>query len=76
MNLFGHLVEFLGRGIGRMQGLYLHRRTQHTKTRTDIHASSGIRTHDSSLRAVEDRTCLRPRGHWDRLSNRLKSITM
>jgi hypothetical protein len=34
---------------------------------THIHASSGIRTHDPSVRAVEDSTCLRPRGHWDRL---------
>jgi hypothetical protein len=32
---------------------------------THIHALSGIRTHDSTVRAVEDSTCLRPRGHWD-----------
>jgi len=31
-----------------------------------IHASSGIRIHDPSVRAAEDSTCLRPRGHWDR----------
>jgi hypothetical protein len=37
------------------------------KTRTHIHASNGIRTHGPSVRAVKDRTCLRPRGHWDRL---------
>jgi hypothetical protein len=31
-----------------------------------IQASSGIRTHAPSVRAAEDNTCLRPRGHWDR----------
>jgi hypothetical protein len=35
-------------------------------TDTDIHASSGIRTHDPSVRAGEDSSCLRPRGHCDR----------
>jgi hypothetical protein len=30
------------------QGLYLHRTTQHRKTRTNIHALSWIRTHDFS----------------------------
>jgi hypothetical protein len=29
----------------------------------DIHALSGIRTHDSSARASEDSSCLRERGH-------------
>jgi hypothetical protein len=33
---------------------------------TDIHASSGIRTHDPSVRAGEDGLCLRSRGHCDR----------
>jgi len=28
MNLFGHLVGLLGRGISPTQGLYLHRTTQ------------------------------------------------
>jgi hypothetical protein len=40
-------------------GRYLH---------TDIHALSGNRTHDPSVRADEDGSCLRPRGHVDRLS--------
>jgi hypothetical protein len=30
---------------------------------TDIHALSGIRTHDPSVRAGEDGACLRPSGH-------------
>jgi hypothetical protein len=38
------------------------RTTQHRKTRTHIHASSGIRTHDPSVRAVENCTCLRSLG--------------
>jgi hypothetical protein len=33
--------------------------------RTHIHASSGFRNHDPSVRAGEDDSCLRPRGHWD-----------
>jgi hypothetical protein len=48
LELFRHLVGFLGRVISPSQGLYLHRTTQHRKTRTDIHALSGIRTHDPS----------------------------
>jgi hypothetical protein len=50
-------VRHLGRGIGPLQGRYLH---------TDIHASSGIQTHDPSVREGEDGSCLRPRGHCDR----------
>ncbi|PNF41455.1 hypothetical protein B7P43_G13389 [Cryptotermes secundus] len=34
---------------------------------TDIHAISGIRTHDLSVQASEDSPFLRPRGHCDRL---------
>jgi hypothetical protein len=34
-----------------------HRTAQ---THTDMHASSGIRTHDPSVRAGEDSSCLRP----------------
>ena len=38
--------------------------TQHSQ-QTDIHAPSGIRTHNLTRRAAEDLR-LRPRGHWDR----------
>jgi hypothetical protein len=48
-------------------------RTLHTQdntnteyTQTNIHASSGIRTHDPSVQASEDISCLRPRAHCDR----------
>jgi hypothetical protein len=37
-----------------------HRTIEHRKTRTHIHASSGIRIHDPSVRAVEGSACLRP----------------
>jgi hypothetical protein len=44
------------------------------KTRTHIHAPSRIRTCDPSVRAAEDSTCLRMRGHWDRLSMVVKGL--
>jgi hypothetical protein len=47
--------------------LHTHRTTQRRKMRTYIHASSGVRTHDPSVRAAEDSTYLRPLGHWDHL---------
>jgi hypothetical protein len=58
-------VGLLGRGIRPSQGRYLHR----TQTQTDIQALSGIWTHDPSVRVSEDCSCLRPRGHCDRLWN-------
>jgi hypothetical protein len=48
LKLFRHIVGLLGRVISPSQGLYLHRTTQHRKTLTNIHALSGIRTHDPS----------------------------
>jgi hypothetical protein len=33
------------------------------QTQTNIYALSGIRTQDPSIRAGEDSSCLRPRGH-------------
>jgi hypothetical protein len=50
-------VGLLGRGISPSQGRYLH---------IDIYASSGTPTHDPNVRADEDSSCLRPRGHCDR----------
>jgi hypothetical protein len=47
-------VELLGRGISPSQGRYLQTKNTNTeKTGTDIHALSGIRTHDPSVRASE-----------------------
>jgi hypothetical protein len=62
---FGQSVGLLGLGISPSQGRYLHRTTQTEQTQTNIHASSGIRSHDPSVRASEDIS--RPRGLSDRL---------
>jgi hypothetical protein len=32
-----------------------------------MHALSGIRTHDSSIKVSEDSSCLRPRDHCNQL---------
>jgi hypothetical protein len=48
LELFRHMAGLLGRVISPSQGLYLHRTTQHRNTRTNIHALSGIRTHELS----------------------------
>jgi hypothetical protein len=45
------------------QGRYLHTNTK--LTQISIHALSGIRTHDPSVRAGEDISCLRAYGHCD-----------
>jgi hypothetical protein len=52
-----HSVGLLGRVISPSQGLYL--------TQTDIHASSGIGTHDPSVRSSDDSSWPRPRGNCD-----------
>jgi hypothetical protein len=55
-------------GISQSQGRCL--RTEHHEHRinahTDIQAFSGIRTQDPSVRAGEDGSCIRRRGHRDR----------
>jgi hypothetical protein len=43
-----------------------HRTTQTQNKRTDIHVSSGIRTHDPSVRPSEDSSRFRLRSHCDR----------
>jgi hypothetical protein len=43
-----------------------NKRTHSINAHTDIHASSGIRTHDPSVRPSEDSSCLRPRGYCGR----------
>jgi len=60
------LVGLLGRGIRASQDLYLPRKRQGRKTWPHIHVSSRIRTHNPRVRAIEDHTRLRMRGHWDR----------
>jgi hypothetical protein len=68
---FGRTPWTVDRPVARS---LLHKTAQHRKTRTDIHASSGIRTHDPSDRADKDGKCLRLRSHWDRPSYLLTSI--
>jgi hypothetical protein len=57
-----------------------HRTTQTEKMYTYIHTSSGLRTHDPSVRAREDTSCLRPRGFCARprfnLCNEIVGITV
>jgi hypothetical protein len=52
-------IGLLGRGISRSQGLYLHaeQHKHRINTHTNIHAWSGIRNHDPSVRAGEDCLC-------------------
>jgi hypothetical protein len=48
-------VGHFGRGISPSQGHYLHtEQHKHRINHTDIHASSGIRTHNISFRSGED----------------------
>jgi hypothetical protein len=58
----------LDRGSSRRKtATFPQNKTNTEQTQTDIHALSGLRTHDSSIRASEDISCLRPRGHCGRL---------
>jgi hypothetical protein len=54
------------------------RRTTQTRNKhihiPNIHALSGIRTHDPGFRASEDSTCLRPLGYCDRRRTLYKVI--
>jgi hypothetical protein len=55
---FRNLIKTRGRTTldewsARRKGLYLHRTTQHRNTKTNIHASSGIRTHDPINQAAK-----------------------
>jgi hypothetical protein len=63
---FGQLVGLHERGIRPAESHYLHRTTQTELTQINIHAMSGIWTHDPSVRAGEDISCVRLRGNCDR----------
>jgi hypothetical protein len=64
-NFFTQAVGLFARGISPSQGRYLHvgQHRHRINAYTDIHASSGIRTHDPNFRASEDSSRLRPFGH-------------
>jgi hypothetical protein len=61
-------ADLLWRGISPSQARYLHRttQTQNKRRQADRHASIEIRTHDSSVQASENISCLRLRGQYDR----------
>jgi hypothetical protein len=69
---FSHLIFYiqsvglLGRVISPSQGRYLHTDSANTdQTHADNHASSGILTHDPSVRVGEDSSCLRAGTHYN-----------
>jgi hypothetical protein len=65
--IYGQWVALLGRGISPVaRPLPTQDNTNRDTTRTDIHASSGIRTHCPSVRVGEDISCLILRGPCDR----------
>jgi hypothetical protein len=72
VNVFTQTVGLLWQVISPSQGRYLHK-GQHKhriNAHTNIHALSGIRTHDPSV----DSSCLRPRGHCERWSLSIMTI--
>jgi hypothetical protein len=66
-------VGLLGRGISTSQSRYLHAGQHKHRMYTDIHALSGIRTHDPSVMASEytNSLCLRPRDQCNRQKYRI-----
>jgi hypothetical protein len=65
LELFRHMVGLLGRVISPSQGLYLHRTTQHRKTR-DKHPCLGRDSNPRSQQPTGQDPRLRPHGHCDR----------
>jgi hypothetical protein len=63
LELFRHMVGLLGRVINPSQGLYLHRTTQHRKTRTNILERD---SNPRSQQPTGQDPRLRPHGHCDR----------
>jgi hypothetical protein len=65
---FSQTVGLLGRVISPSEGryIYIHDKTNRINAYTDIHALSGIWTHDLSVLASEDSSCLRPSSYCDR----------
>jgi uncharacterized protein YccT (UPF0319 family) len=70
----GHLHETFrftsvtrARTVGRKASTYTQtQKNAHTTQTLNIHAQSEIRTHDHSVRAREDGSCLRPLGNRNR----------
>jgi hypothetical protein len=68
LELFRHTVGLLGRVISPSQGLYLHRTTQHRKTR-DKHPCLERDSSPRSQQPTGQDPRLRPHGHCDRHVN-------
>jgi hypothetical protein len=51
--------------VARLIPTHKTTQTENKRTQTDIHALSRIRTHDPSVQASQDISCLRPCGHCD-----------
>jgi hypothetical protein len=66
LNHIRHMVGFLGRVMTPSQGLYLHRTTQHRKTR-DKHSCLDRDSNPQSQQPTGQDPRLRPHGHCDRL---------
>jgi hypothetical protein len=64
------MVGLVGRVISpsHVRCLHTEQHKHRINAHTDMHALSGISTHDPSVRASEDSSCLRSRGHRDRQS--------
>jgi hypothetical protein len=64
---YSQSIGFLARRTSPTKGLYLHiaQQIHRINVHTDIHASSGIRTHDLSVWAGENSSYLRRLGHYD-----------
>jgi hypothetical protein len=63
-------VGLFGWGISRRKAAAYTGQHKHRINANYIPTLSGIRTHDPSVRASEDSSCLRPRDHVDRLYER------
>jgi hypothetical protein len=69
------LFQFLTVGRGPWRGdqpfanLCLCTEQHKENNRTDIHISNGIQTHEPSVPAGKDLSCLRQHGYCDRLTN-------
>jgi hypothetical protein len=70
-------VGLLGRVISSSQGLIQdNTNTDKHRHTPNIHALCGIRTHDPSLRASEDSSCLRPLDYWPYLFYLIRKYCM
>jgi hypothetical protein len=68
-SLFWILAAFSVQLTSSQAHYYTENNTNTEQTHAYNDALSGIRTHDPSLRAGEDSSCLTTRGHCDRLEN-------